>query len=218
MENENQEQQPNVPPTSPPSSPDLTAEVKRLQKDLESATRSYNGLDGNFKKVKSERDSFETQLKDVSEQYEGKIKTLEIERDGLKTTTTTKAQEIETLQKSHTAAIDELEVLRTVMIDFPDLAPVYAKGLIRPGGLKGEELKTFLSQWKETLGELGASLSQNHSSGTTPPSPNPNIGSMTLDEASDKKIEALRRGGPNSKEYIQFEKIEQDLIRQRKRP
>lgn len=163
--------------------------IKTLTKDKEDATHQATQLSTDFEKFKNESynpiaSQFD-QIKAAKEQLEG-------------TVGQTKA---------------ELETLRLVSTEFPDLAKYVAKGMINPNGKQGDELRQFLTDWKTEFESLGVQNTQQRNAGSAPPPPATTPqGEMTFDEVATKKLEALRKYGARSKEFQELSAMENRMM------
>lgn len=221
MPNLDPAQQPSGNPTTPSANENdatqLRAALEAANKELEKTTRSYNGLDGNFKTVKEERDTLKAQLDELKKTMDQERSGIITERDTYKTQAETVNQSLAQLQGTHATVTKKAEALEILVSEFPDLVPAYSNKMIRLDGLEGDDLKNYLNHWKESATKLNLALNHNVNSGTSVPPPNQEMASVTLDEAVDNKLSALRKGGPTSPEYLKWAKIEDELIKQRKK-
>lgn len=172
--------------------------------------RQYNSANGNLVTVTTERKHLQEELKALSDNTEKTKSEIQAEREEL----TKKIKDNETAEAKYQAQLaqkdDELEVLRLIATEFPDLSDWYGKGRITPGNKKGEELKTFLKGWQDDLAE--SNLIQRRQSGRVPPPPPGGQNSMTYAEVQDKKVEVARTLGYRSKEYQELVKLEEQLF------
>lgn len=175
--------------------------------------RKYDGLQGQFDKVKRERDDFAAKVTLLTTEYEGQLATLTSEKATFEKTATEKTGTVEQLQKDFTGTKTELDALKLVLKDYSDLAPLVAKGTLRIVGLQGDELTAYLTQAREDLKGVVTAGTQQSIAGASPAPPSGGSTSMTLQELSDKKIEVLRRSGAFSKEYQELQRLEDDMMR-----
>lgn len=220
MPNIGTEQTSSTPVTQPSSNDEvaqLRASLAEANKELEKAKRSYDGLDGNFKAVKGERDTLDAQLNEFRKTTETEQRSIVTERDALRTQAEAATQELEQLKNSHNTVAGQFEAIQTLVNEFPDLVPAYSKKLIRIDGLQGEDLKSYLKTWQESASQLKLDATRTSNQGTSVPPPNQDMSTISLETASENKLKALRQSGPSSEDYRRWSKIEEDLIRQRRK-
>lgn len=175
--------------------------------------RKYNGLQGQFKNVSAERDQYAAKVTTITTEYEGMVANLTRERDELQKQLAERSGTSEQLQKDYVGTKTELDALKLVLKDYSDLAPLVAKGTLRIVGLQGDELTAYLAQAREDLKGVVKESAQQQVQGASPTPPTGGSTSMTLQELSDKKIEALRKGGAFSKEYQELQRMEDEMMR-----
>lgn len=201
------EQQPTEPTTPAPPS-----DAKDWKAEYEKVLRQYNGAQGVIKTRTDERDKALSDLNALSTEYEGFKQEKNTEIQGLSQIQTQHAE----LQGTHTKTAKELAAIKFAATEFPEnpeLVRYIAKGMLQPGEREGDDLRTFLTDWKTEFESLGADAGRNRASGSIPPAPgNAAPPAMTLFEVQDKKVEALKRSGVKSKEYLELQALERQLL------
>lgn len=200
------EQQQPTSTEAPPSQPSTTTDAVDWK-------RKYDGLQGQFDKVKRERDDFAAKVTLLTTEYEGQLATLTSEKATFEKAAQEKTGTVEQLQKDFTGTKTELDALKLVLKDYSDLAPLVAKGTLRIAGLQGDELTTYLTQAREDLKGLVTTGTQQNLQGASPAPPSGGSTQMTLQELSDKKIDVLRKQGAFSKEYQDLQRLEDEMMR-----
>lgn len=189
------EQPPSAPEAQPPSA---EAQSVDWQKETERLKRSYDGLQGQFTKIKSERDEYAGQVKDLTSDYEGQIASLKAERAQLLEAATqfeTKYRDVETKLKSSSA---ELSVLR----EYPDLAEDLKVGALRIDGLEGEALENYVKTYAGRVAASGRQEVGRRIEGASPPAPHqPTTNPVSFQDAATGVEVARKKYGTNSKEY-----------------
>ena len=201
---EPQQPTPTTTPDAPPSTPSPAIDWER----------KYNGLQGQFKNVSSERDTFAAQVTKLTTEYEGQIAQLSKAKEDFEKQFQERSQVAEKTTGELAKTQAELAALKTVLKDFTDLAPLVAKGTLRVDGLSGDDLTKYLTQAREDLkGVIQEKTSQNLQGSSPQPPTGGTTPSMTLFEAQDKMNDALRRYGSRSEQYISAVRMVDEIMR-----
>jgi hypothetical protein len=135
--------------------------------------RSYAGLQGHAQKVKKDYDALTLRERDRVQELEA----LKLERESEKTVLTverdTFRQKAETEAQKAARLEAEVTLSRTILGEYPELAGMYAKGLINTAGMDADGVKAYLTGLKETIGAQANALAKNQLKGSTPTPPRP---------------------------------------------
>lgn len=195
-------------PTPAPATPSSTSTTD-WEAEYRKLKRTLDGKEGFISNLKKERDTARDELTSLSVEFE----TFKQENSGVTQSLTTTKQQLEQANGTLAKTTGAYESLKLVATEFPDLVKYVAKGMIDPGNKQGDELRTFLTDWKTEFDSLGIQRAQQDPSGSTPPAPSGDgQPTLTLYEIQDKKVEAYRLYGPKSKEYIELAKLESQAL------
>lgn len=196
-------QTPETQPTnvSAPSQP--SGDSTALHAQIQTWERKYNGLDGNFKALKAERDQLKTQVDSLTAEYEGKVATTTAdlatatERAGtLETESVTLKSQLEKATK-HLAFLNLLSQPDQVdLIQFQE--ELFA--VVDSKNLEGDAITEYLTSYRERV--HGASGKPPVQAGAAaPPPPDPKQATQTLQDLKKQMDELLYSKGPGSNEY-----------------
>lgn len=155
-----------VEPTTPASSTppgtsqavDWEARYKGLQRTFDRLTKDFETLKGKYDQLVGETETVRQDHRKTSDDY---------------TTLKTAFQALETTNKQLegdlTANRVQVERTKTIMAEFPDLAPFEAQGLL-PSAATLDELKTKLESFRKAIGETTGKAALKQLQGFTPPS------------------------------------------------
>lgn len=187
-------------PTQPASAPAQNvidrAEFEKLQ-------RSYSGLEGHAKDIKSKYDAMTIQHRDLAQQFEALRLERQTEAEQLTANLTTYKTQAEQAAAELARLTHEVSLSKMVLADYPELAPLYAKGLINTNGMDADGIKSYLDGLRETIGAQAKQMVGKQLSGTTPTPPSPD---RKQGESVNDLYKQMMSTRPGTPEYAELQK------------
>lgn len=171
----------------------------------------FNGLQGSVQKLSTENKDLKVKLQDISTERElldAEYKDHKGYTEALIGNLKTEAEQNKNLA---TKTAHELEAMRKIILEYPELSSFYAKGLIRTEGLEGDKLTEFLTEYKQTLTGLQTQAKQEYGAGSTPAKP---ASTSSATASSSDLYSRLMQLSPSDPTYKEIQQQYFNLIRE----
>lgn len=176
--------------------------------------RQYLSAQGNLTQAVNDRKKLEADLEALSVNSEKTKGEILAEKQTLEDAIKAKQSSETELQKQLSSKDAELEVMKLIVTDYPELAEWYGKGRIRTD-LSGDALKSHLDGWKADIA-AGQLVSKRRDGVSPNPERTGGQNAMTFNEVQDAKIDAMKLHGVRSKEYKELLAVEEQLFKEGK--
>lgn len=168
----------------------------------------YNGLNGTVVKQKNKIAELQSKIDDLNERYEG----LNVDHKELKKQHDAKTKEATDAASENVKLKRQIDVGKTIRLQYKPLADLYDEGLLRIDDLEGDALKEYLTKYAERLGQAARAANDEGSAGSPPPPPaGGNTPNRTLADIR-KDLNTATAKGVQSPEYRQFFKEYQEAL------
>ena len=166
----------------------------------------YNGQNGVLKKEQAKV----TQLSADKAAALEDVERLTLEVETLKSMAATHQATATTVTGERDRLKAELELGRTIRLDFPVLTNLFDKGFLRTDGLQGDALTQYLTDFAAEQAELGDRQYRGNAAGSTPAAP---AARQPANETADDLYDALMKLPPGHKDHDELMKRFLDLKR-----
>lgn len=174
--------------------------------------RAYNELKAQFDTLKAERDSLAKQLSEAQEKLKaieekaakakGEASELSASKSALEEKIAKLEEQLGQLKAEREKTDAQLERMRLVINEYPDLAPYEAKGLLR-SDLADDKLKEYLDEFRSLVVAQAQQAATSFASGATPPPAGSDLSTLTETDIVNRMMEL----DSNSEDYRRLEQI-----------
>lgn len=173
-QNDGQSSAPPIIPSSGQSEDVVPAKrFTELQRTFNTLQNKTKGLEDLSVELQSKVRSYETQLTDISKESQSQLTSLQAELEAARNAKTLLEQEVQSIKAAQQKLQRETEVRKVLADGFQELTPLFDKGYLDVGTREGDDLKEFLSGFRDLMGVRETQAVEKKLKGSSPRVANP---------------------------------------------